>query len=88
MTDPTPERRDFNSRERAQSICAVAAASSTRRIESHINICTQCQRVAGQIRLAEDAMRERCARICENIGKEIICPEECAAAIRKEPADG
>ena len=25
---------------------------------------------------------ERAAKVCENIGKEIVCPEECAAAIR------
>lgn len=27
--------------------------------------------------------REKCARVCETINKEIVCPEECAAAIRK-----
>lgn len=25
---------------------------------------------------------ERCAVACESIGKDIVCPEECAAAIR------
>jgi len=34
------------------------------------------------IRAAVAAERERCAVACENIGKEIVCPEECAAAIR------
>ena len=26
---------------------------------------------------------EQCAVICENMGKEVVCPEECAVAIRK-----
>jgi SpoU rRNA methylase family enzyme len=25
---------------------------------------------------------EECAKMCENIGKEIVCPEECAEALR------
>lgn len=31
-------------------------------------------------RLASE--RERCAKVCGEIGKDIVCPEECAAAIR------
>ena len=38
--------------------------------------------------IAIAAERERCARVCEQIGKDIVCPEECAAAIREEPSDG
>lgn len=30
----------------------------------------------------EAAERERCAVVCETIGKDIVCPEECASAIR------
>ena len=29
------------------------------------------------------ATKKEDAAICENLGKEIVCPEECAAAIRK-----
>jgi hypothetical protein len=25
---------------------------------------------------------EECAKVCENLGKEIVCPEECAEALR------
>lgn len=28
------------------------------------------------------AEREACAKACEEIGKDIVCPEECAEAIR------
>ena len=38
----------------------------------------------GRIILAE---RERCAKVCEDMEKDIVCPEECAAAIRQEPTD-
>jgi hypothetical protein len=31
---------------------------------------------------ATKAEREACAKTCEGIGKEIVCPEECAEAIR------
>jgi hypothetical protein len=31
---------------------------------------------------AVEAEREACAKACEEIRKEIVCPEECAAAIR------
>ena len=34
------------------------------------------------IRSAVAAQKEKDAKLCENIGKEIVCPEECAAAIR------
>jgi predicted RNA-binding Zn-ribbon protein involved in translation (DUF1610 family) len=33
-------------------------------------------------RVARLEALEEAARACENIGKEIVCPEECAAAIR------
>ena len=39
---------------------------------------------AAMDKYSEDEMLliERCAKVCENLGKEIVCPEECAEAIR------
>jgi len=33
----------------------------------------------------EQAEREACAVTCETISKDIVCPEECAEAIRMRP---
>lgn len=35
------------------------------------------------IRAAVAAERERACEACFSIGKDIVCPEECAAAIRR-----
>ncbi len=70
MTDPTPE-------ERAASIDLGAPA------EREVDGVRQW--VEDEIRAAEAAMQEKCAEACEQIGKEIVCPEECAAAIRAQP---
>ena len=43
------------------------------------------EREISTLRLALLQERERCAVACEEIGKEIVCPEECAAVIRDLP---
>lgn len=44
--------------------------------------CSACECQAAAVEKAVEEERERCAVVCENVGKEIVCPEECAAAIR------
>ena len=41
--------------------------------------------LAAEAQAAARAQREADVVVCENIGKEIVCPEECAAAIRTAP---
>ena len=51
--------------------------------------CTEVRDYAAdQIRAAIEAERERCAKLCEDMAlvKEIVCPEECAAVIRRGPS--
>ena len=43
------------------------------------------EREISTLRLALLQERERCAIACEEIGKEIVCPEECTAVIRDLP---
>lgn len=55
-------------------------------IEPDDRIEAMAEAVESALIAAESAARaderERCAKVCEAMTKEIVCPEECAAAIR------
>ena len=50
--------------------------------------CRKCRYGQELTNAAVQAETERAANLCttESMGKEIVCPEECAAAIRAKPA--
>jgi hypothetical protein len=80
------------------SVCdrVVAAirvgAEGEKTVEERVLITTELEEkiramfteLGRSVRAAVAAETERCAGLCtaENMGKEIVCPEECAAAIR------
>jgi hypothetical protein len=62
--------------------CAVGCCKAVL-LQGESVICSDCAfAVSPLIRVAVEAEREACAKACEEIRKEIVCPEECAAAIR------
>ena len=49
---------------------------------------TRAERAEAELAAAVANEREACAVACENIGKDIVCPEECAEAIRARAEQG
>lgn len=72
-------------------MASEAAIKTANRIEDIVNFREDEHRawIRDIIDAAILAEREACAVACETIGKDIVCPEECAAAIRnrKEQPD-
>ena len=80
MSDPTPEERA--AREIAEYI--EEAWLQVSHLQSKGRLAFIEVAATRAIKAAVAAEREACANLCtpEAMGKEIVCPEECAAAIR------
>ena len=74
MADPTPE-------EVALVFCRHAACYKRHNLG---DTCDYCALMIPALRMLVTDSTERCAKICDDMAekKEIVCPEECAAAIR------
>ena len=53
-----------------------------RKDPSKAELAMLCRQMERELFIIRQETIEECAKVCENLGKEIVCPEECAEALR------